>query len=363
MASSRGLQSTLIALAGVIGGLILFALFVLAIGRNPLEVVVTIFEGAFASSFAWQNTLLRSAPLILTGLAVAIPAQVGLVMIGGEGALALGGLAAAAGGLAAVQAGAGPLATVIVACGSGMVAGAVSNAAAGALRAWRGMNETIASLLISYIAIALFNHLVDGPMRDPASLNKPSTHPLPEAVMLGNMPGTDLHWGLAIGVVAAVLAQMLVSRTTAGFAMRVAGGNLRAARLVGLPVSALLVAACALGGVCAGLAGAIAVLAVHGSATASLPGGFGYTGLLVAFIARQHPLATVPVAVLLGGIAAAGSLLQRRLDLPDATTQVLQGLLFVSILACEAMHGRINWRLRPIALRGPQAAPAPEVPR
>ncbi len=356
------MRSAIVALTGIAGGLLLFAIFVFAIGQQPLVVLATIAEGAFASSFAWQNTLLRAAPLILAGLAVAIPAQVGLVVIGGEGALALGGLAAAAFGLAAAQAGASPAVVIIVAGVAGMLGGSLVLALAGALRAWRGMNETIASLLIAYIAIAIFNHLVDGPLRDPASLNKPSTAPLPDAAMVGPMPGTDVHWGLAAGVVAAVLAQMLVSRTTLGFAMRVAGGNARAARLVGLPVPALLVAACAIGGACAGLAGAIEVLAVHGSANASLLAGFGYTGILVAFIARQQPLAVVPVAVLLGGIAAAGSLLQRRLDLPDATTLVLQGLLFVAILAAEALHGRIDWRLRPLGLRQARVAAADAAP-
>lgn len=345
------MRSAIVGLTGIAGGLLLFAVFVFAIGQQPLLVLATIAEGAFSSAFAWQNTLLRAAPLILAGLAVAIPAQVGLVVIGGEGALALGGLAAAAFGLAAAQAGATAYVVIVVAAIAGMAFGALTLALAGALRAWRGMNETIASLLISYIAIALFNHVVDGPLRDPASLNKPSTAPLPDAAMIGPMPGTDVHWGLALGVIAAVLAQLLVSRTTLGFAMRVAGGNARAARLVGLPVPLLLVAACALGGACAGLAGAIEVLAVHGSANASLIAGFGYTGILVAFIARQQPLAVVPVSVLLGGIAAAGSLLQRRLDLPDATTLVLQGLLFVAILAAEALHGRIDWRLRPLGLR------------
>jgi ABC-type uncharacterized transport system permease subunit len=349
--TARRWEPLAIALIGIAGGLVLFGGFVLAIGRDPLAVMGVIFEGAFASAFSWQNTLLRAAPLILTGLAVAIPAQVGLVMIGGEGALAMGGLAGAGVALALSRLGLSPMMVVVFACLAGMAAGALCNALAGALRAWRGLNETIASLLLSYIAIALFNHLVDGPLRDPASLNKPSTATLPESLMLGAMPGIELHWGLAIGIVAALAAQILVSQTTAGFAMRVAGGNVRAARLVGLPVAALLVAACALGGAAAGLAGVIEVLAVHGSANASLLAGYGYTGILVAFIARQQPLATVPVAILLGGIAAAGSLLQRRLDLPDATTQVLQGLLFVSILASEALYGRINWQLRPLALR------------
>ena len=358
MVTMRGFEPLGIAVIAIAGGLLLFGGFVLAIGHDPLEVLGVIVEGAFASSFAWQNTLLRAAPLILTGLAVAIPAQVGLVMIGGEGALAIGGLAGASAALALARAGASAPLLILLACVAAMLAGALVNAMAGALRTWRGMNETIASLLLSYIAIAVFNHLVDGPLRDPASLNKPSTAPIPEALLMSAMPGTELHWGLAIGVVAALLAQIFVSRTSLGFAMRVAGGNLRAARLVGLPVASLLVAACALGGACAGLAGAIEVLAVHGAANASLLAGYGYTGILVAFIARQQPLAAVPVAILLGGIAAAGSLLQRRLDLPDATTQVLQGLLFVSILASEALYGRINWRLRPLGLRTRGPAPA-----
>ncbi|RPH45917.1 MAG: ABC transporter permease [Burkholderiales bacterium] len=324
----------LVPIASIVVGLLAFGVFVALLGRNPLEVYATIFEGGFASAFSWNNTLLRAAPLILTGLAVAIPAQAGLVVIGGEGALALGALAAAA---VAV-----PLAPSL---GAGaLVAGAVAGAAAGGLwfaltgyfRAYRGLNETISSLLLSYIAIAVFNHLVEGPLRDPASLNKPSTLPLPDAAMIGQIPWLDVHWGLAIGLVACLIAQLALSRSTQGFALRVAGGNPRAAMLVGLPVGALIVAACALGGAAAGLAGAIEVMAVHSAASASVLAGYGTTGILVAFMARQQPLAIVPVAILMGGIAAAGSLLQRRLDLPDATTLVLQGLLFVSILAGEA---------------------------
>ncbi len=320
---------------GSIGvGLLAFGVFVLAIGRDPIEVYATIVEGGFASAFAWNNTLLRAAPLILTGLAVAIPAQAGLVVIGGEGALAIGALAASAVAVPLLPGlGAGAL---VAGAAAGMAGGAAWFALAGWFRAARGLNETISSLLLSYIAIAVFNHVVEGPLRDPASLNKPSTFPLPESAMLGPIPGLDVHWGLAIGIVACVLAQVALSRGTQGFALRVAGGNPRAALLVGLPVGGLIVAACALGGAAAGLAGAIETIAVHGAANASVLAGYGTTGILVAFMARQQPLAIVPVAILMGGISAAGSLLQRRLDLPDATTMVLQGLLFVAILAGDA---------------------------
>ena len=333
-APSPAVLRWLVPLGSIAAGLLAFGAFVLAIGHDPIEVYSTIFEGGFASAFSWNNTLLRAAPLILAGLAVAIPAQAGLVVIGGEGALALGALFASAAAVPLLPA-LGPGALVAGAL-AGMAGGAAWFALAGAFRAYRGLNETISSLLLSYIAIAVFNHVVEGPLRDPASLNKPSTFPIPEGSMLGTIPGLDVHWGLAIGVVACVVAQLVLSRGTRGFALRVAGGNPRAALLVGLPVGALIVASCALGGAAAGLAGAIEVMAVHGSANASVIAGYGTTGILVAFMARQQPLAIVPVAILMGGISAAGSLLQRRLDLPDATTMVLQGLLFVAILAGDA---------------------------
>jgi simple sugar transport system permease protein len=335
LAIPQAVLQWLVPLASIVAGLVAFGVFVALIGRNPLEVYATIVEGGFASGFAWQNTLLRAAPLILTGLAVAIPAQAGLVVIGGEGALALGALAAAAVAVPLVP-GLGGAALVAGAL-AGALAGAAWFALVGVFRAQRGLNETISSLLLSYIAIAVFNHLVEGPLRDPASLNKPSTLPLPAESMIGQIPVLDVHWGLVVGIVACVVAQVALSRGTGGFALRVAGGNPRAAMLVGLPVGLLIVAACALGGLAVGLAGAIEVMAVHGSANAAVLAGYGTTGILVSFMARHQPLAILPVAVLMGGISAAGSLLQRRLDLPDATTLVLQGLLFVAILAGDAL--------------------------
>ena len=105
----------------------------------------------------------------------------------------------------------------------------------------------------------------------------------------------------------------------------------------------LILLACALGGACAGLAGAVEVAAVHTSANASLIAGYGYAGILVSFIARHNPLAIIPVAILFGGFGAAGSLLQRRLGLPDASVLVLQGIAFVLILASEALRD-VDWK-------------------
>jgi ABC-type uncharacterized transport system permease subunit len=332
-----GVALPVLALAGAV---LLFGGFVWLGGTDPVETWVLLFKGAFGDAFSWQNTLQRAAPLMLTALCVAIPYQAGLMVIGGEGALVLGGLACA--GLPYL------FAPPVGVAGTGMVllAGALAGAAwialVGALRQFRGVNETISSLLMSYLAIGLFKHFVEGPMRDPSSLNKPSTLPLNEGILLGLIPGYEVHWGLAWGVVACVVAGVWLMGSTHGFATRVVGGNARAARLVGLPSHQLIITACALGGAAAGLAGGIEVAAVHTTANASLMAGLGYTGILVSFVARHKPLAVIPVAILFGGFGSAGSLLQRRLDLPDASVLVLQGFAFVLILASEALRGRMG---------------------
>jgi general nucleoside transport system permease protein len=334
---------TVLALAGT---LVLFSLFLLVQGQPVLDAVGLIVEGAFGSSLAWQSTLLRASPLMLTALCVALPAQVGLIVIGGEGALALGGMCAAIVPQLLPASTPWLIATSLMAL-AGMLAGAIWIGAVGALRQWRGVNETISSLLMAYIAIALFKFFVEGPLRDPASLNKPSTLPVPQSMSIGSLPGLEVHWGLMWGILACIAAWVFVKYSTKGFAMRIVGGSNRAARLVGLPVNVLAFVACALGGAAAGLAGMFEVAAVQGSANASLLAGYGYAGILVAFAARQNPLAIIVCAVMIGGIEASGSLLQRRLDLPDATTLVLQGLLFANLLAWEALGGRIAaWRVQ-----------------
>jgi ABC-type uncharacterized transport system permease subunit len=127
------------------------------------------------------------------------------------------------------------------------------------------------------------------------------------------------------------------------------GGNVRAALLNGLPVRRLIVIATFLGGLGAGLAGAVEVAAIHGNANASLVTGYGYTGVLVAFIARGNPLGVIPVALLLGGIGASGGLLQRVFELPDATVNVLQGVIFISILFSDSLYGRRWGRQKVVA--------------
>jgi simple sugar transport system permease protein len=336
------LEPFLIPLFALLASLALFGGFVALAGQKPLDVYFEMYRGAFGTWFSFQNTLQRASPLLLTALCTALPARAGLVVIGGEGAFVMGGLAAAATGVALSGSPRGVILGAMFTAGA--LVGALWIGFAGFLRARRGVNETIASLLLTYIGIALLNHFVEGPLRDPESLNKPSTRHIGEANMLGSIPGLDVHWGLVAGLVACVAAYILMERTVFGFSAALVGGNARAARLSGVKVAEVIVITCALGGAAAGIAGSFEVAAVHGRANASLVAGYGYAGILVSFLARHNALAIVPVSLFLGGIAASGGLLQRVFALPDATVNVLQGILFVVLIASDTLYGRIRWR-------------------
>ncbi len=335
------IEYILIPAGALIAALALFGVFVALFGKNPLDLYFYMYQGAFGTWFSWQNSLTRAAPLILTALCTALPAQLGMVIIGGEGALLVGALAATSAALLLPSA--PPLVVQLAMVFAGAAGGGLWIMLSGGLRHYRGVNETISSLLLVYIALAILNHLVEGAMRDPASLNKPSTREIGAANMIGSISGTDVHWGFVLGIIAAIASYVLIYHTVFGFAARVAGGNVRAAKIVGLGVGKLILITCFIAGAAAGLAGMIEVAAVQGRTNANLAAGYGFTGILVAFLARQNPLAIIPVAILLGGISASGGLLQRRLGLPDASVLVLQGMIFVAVLASDALYGRIGF--------------------
>jgi general nucleoside transport system permease protein len=333
------LESLLLSLIAIVAAALLFGAFLAVQGHDALAVYRTLYLGAFGTRFSLESTLTQAAPLLLTALCTLIPARVGLLVIGAEGAVVLGGLGAAVAGVALSGAPAG-IGTVLT-IAAGALAGGLWIGAAGALKHFRGVNETISTLLLNYIAIALLNHLVSGPIRDFSQTLKAQSWSIPKSFMIGNIPGYSVHWGLLIGLVVCVALHLVLRHTTLGFAMDILAGNRRAAQMTGLPIGRLILLACFLGGAAAGLAGAIEIVAVHGAASESLVVGIGYAGILVAFLARQNPLAVVLVALVLGGISASGGLLQRRFDIPHAATTVLQGLIFLTVLASGTFRGRL----------------------
>lgn len=336
-------EAVIITSLALLVSVVVFGAFTAFLGHDPIEIYRSVYRGAFGSWFSWQNTLSRAAPLMLAALCTAIPARMGLIIIGGEGALMLGGLAAAVTGIYLTNA---PAIVVVAAMTvAGAIAGGLWIGGTGALRHYRGVNETLSSLLLVYLAVSIFDHFVDGPLRDPKYVNFPATRSIGEANMIGNLPGVDVHWGLVAGIVACIATHIFMRYTAHGFAIRLTGGNTRTAKLLGLSVGPMTLWVCATGGAAAGLAGMIEVAAVHGKASGALHVGYGYMGILVAFLARHNPIAIIPAALLTGGIEASSGLLQRLHDLPGATTAVFQGIVFIVILCSETLYGRLeNWR-------------------
>jgi simple sugar transport system permease protein len=338
----RSIEAATISTGAIAVALLAYGAFIALNGMDPFAVYGVLYLGAFGTWFSLEATLTLAAPLMLTALCTAIPARAGLLVIGGEGALVCGGIAAVLMGVGAQ--GAPSVFGIVAVLLAGALAGGMWIAFAGALRLWRGVNETISTLLLNYIAIAILNHLISGPIRDFSETLKATSWPIPQAFRIGTLPGLNVHWGLIFGIAACLGLWIVVRRTIFGFAVAVLGGNIRAAQIAGLPAFRLMLIACLIGGAAAGLAGAIEVVAVHGAASESLVVGFGYSGILVAFLARQSPAAIIPVAILVGGIAASGGLLQRRFDLPGAATAVLQGCIFLAVLAANTLYGR--WQPR-----------------
>ena len=341
--------------------MVLFGIFCAWNGASPVAVFSSIGTAAFGSWYSIQNTLVRAAPLMLCALCTAIPIRLGLVIIGNEGALVIGGLFATMVGLRMPES--SPIAVHLAMAGAGMLAGGLWIMAAGAAKYYRGVNETISTLLMNYIAIALLAQSVNTWIKDPESLNKPSSLPIPDEQMLQPLLGwlgelgvkflhwnddqvqdfqgqNALHWGLVFGLVSCIFAWFLIQKTTFGFQVRTIGATIRAARVAGLAVGPITLITCFLAGMFPGLAGMVEVAAIHGRANESLNAGYGYSGILVAFLARQNPLGCIVISALLGGLLASGGILQREHHLPDATIHVFEGIVFLVILYSESLYGR-----------------------
>jgi len=338
-----GLMAFLNSLAALLFSFLLFALFLVLIGANPMEVFGYMIEGSVGSSFSIQNTIMMATPLLFVSFCTALPAKLGMVVIGGEGALVIGGLAAAIAGVALSST--GYVVTIIGMFLAAFIAGGLWISIVGYLKHFKGANETIVSLLLNYIAIALMNHFVEGSLRDPESLNKPSTYHIGTDKMLGVLPGMDIHYGTVIGIVIALVMYFLFHFTTFGFSVRIIGGNKKAAKLAGLTIEKVILVTFFLAGGISGLAGMVEVAAIHGRANASLVAGYGYTGILVSFLAKHNPLAIIPVTFLFGALTASNGLIQRRCELPDATMIVLQGIIFVTIIGWDAISSMLKLRL------------------
>jgi simple sugar transport system permease protein len=336
--NGRLAQRTLYGLGGAALFLTLASVFLLAIGRPPLATLTTMAGYAFGDSYSTSESLVKATPILLCALAVILPARLGLITVGGEGQLYLGALLGTA---VVVNYSAAPMFALLPAMlALGAAGGALWSALAAVLRTRFNVNETISTLLLNYIAILLVNFAVYGSWKDPASLGWPATIQFPTAATVPSLLGTRVHVGLIVALAAALLLHIAVTRTRWGLGLRVLAGNRKVGAMVGLRFAGNALIVMALGGALAGFAGICETSAIQGRLQSGLSVGYGLTGFLVAWLSGQHFLRAVPIAILVGGLIAAGDALQLYSKIPSASATVLQGLLFAAALAASGLSTR-----------------------
>jgi len=334
--------------AAVVAGLVAGGVILALGGHDPIDAYNSMWEGSLGSSDGIEATLIKACPLVLTGLAVATALRIGLWNIGGEGQLIIGATAATGVGLYATSL-PGPLVLPAMIF-AGCLAGAMWATIAAIPRALIGLNEIIVTLFLNYIAILLMDHLIFGPWADPKAFGFAYSRSLPDAAVLPVIPGSYVHVGIVIAVLVAVTCWWLMERTPWGFSVRVAGGIARTAEYLGLHISRRMVIVLALSGAIAGLAGAIELTGVTNRLQDGISVNYGYSGVLIAFLARGRLLGVV-VAAFLFATLVVGSYALQTTGVAQPIATIIEALIIVFLLAGDAaLAFRVHMTRPPHAL-------------
>ena len=311
--------------------LILTAILLAIFKANPFVTFAAMFKGAFGSGPNFTETLVKAIPLMLTGLGVLIAFRLKFWNIGAEGQLTLGGIAATWVALFGSPYLA-PWMVLPVAILMGMLAGAFWAGIPALLKVRLKVDEVLTTLMLNYVAILLAEHLYYGPWRDPQGFGFPGTPPFPDSAWLPRIAGRA-HLGLIFACVLAFGIWFILNRTRWGFELQVIGNNPAAAQTQGIKIALNIMIALLLAGALAGLAGACEVTAISRRLQQGLSIGYGYTAIIVAWLAQLNPLAAVFVAILIAALLVGGDQVQMMMGLPAAMGLVVQGMLLFPLLA------------------------------
>jgi simple sugar transport system permease protein len=221
-----------------------------------------------------------------------------------------------------------------------MLGGALWGAIPGLMKTRLGVNETISTLLLNYVGILLVSFVVHGPWKNPDSLGWPATVEFPEGAILPQFFDTRVHMGLIFGIVAAVILHILVTHSRWGLSLQVSRSNPRVGATAGISYEKNVLVVMAIGGLLAGLAGIAEASVIQNRLQDGLATGYGLTGFLVAWLAGQHFLRIIPLSILMGGLMASADSLQLYAQLPKASADILQALLFIIVLAVGGLWYR-----------------------
>jgi ABC-type uncharacterized transport system permease subunit len=325
-------------LAVVVGGFTL-----LALGTDPFTAMNSLVAGAFGDSQRLGITLTLTTPVVLTGLAVVIPLEAKLLNVGGEGQLLVGALATVAAALVFPHV---AILGAIVLLVVGGVAGAGWAAIPGVGRARLGVNEVVATILLNFVALSLVSWAVNHPIREKSGVY-PQTDRVSDTFLLPKI-GEQLqaHIGILIAIVAVPVVAFVLARTLTGYRLRITGSSDEVSRYLGISRPRFVVGSMVVGGFLAGLAGSIQMLGVQGRLIEGFSPGYGFDGLVAAFLGGGKPIGTGVAAFVLGALRAGGAELEIDTQLPASAVVMLEAILILSTLVARHFVAQHSARLR-----------------
>lgn len=376
LAIKRQLQSewisrlfdSLLPVFATLAALVIGAVMLLFLKVNPIEAYKALWDGAFGSSNAFAETLVKATPLLLVALGICISFRGDVINIGGEGQMIVGAILATWIGLTFT--GLPGWLGITLAMLAGFLGGAVWGGIPGFLKAYFSVNEILSTVMMNAIAVQLMNFLLRGPMIDPSQAELaskiPQTARLLEIFRLPRLVPTRLHLGALIAVILAILVYILLWRTTLGYRIRAVGQNPHASRYAGIKVQRYVVLALLLSGAFSGLAGATQVFGVNyrmitdGSAS-GFTGSAGFNGIVAALFGQLHPIWSIPASILFGALLVGANKMQRMVQVPSALVIALNGLVVVFVVSSEIWR-RQRQRRRLAAVREDESPPKLDQP-
>jgi len=356
MTSSKGLEFKIEERSGVSQGrilcisvlAILFALVIAGLffqlfGVSALKAYRLIFSGSLGSSFGLAETLRRAIPLLLCGVGLTIAFRALFWNIGAEGQLLIGAVAAT--GIALFSEIPAPLLLPAMFLG-GFIGGALWGLIPAVLKATLGVNEVITTLMMNYMSIYLVEWLIHGPWKGPSARGFAYSETFPPSAWLPTISGTRIHWPtLFLGLILSVLMYILILYTKSGLEIRIMGENPEAARYAGINSLKVTLLVMFISGGLAGLAGVGEIAGIHqrllGPTHISM--GYGYTAVIVAWLARRNPLAVIFTSLFFGLLITGGDVIKVSLGLPSQLINVFNGLILFFLIGSEFfLHYRIS---------------------
>lgn len=335
---------------------------IMALGANPIEGYRALLVGAFGGADQLADTAIRGMPLLLVGIGICIAFRAKVINIGGEGQIIAGALVCTM--VALLVPGLPKVLLIPLLMLAGIVGGGFWGAIPGGLKAYLGVNEILSTIMLNIVAVQIMNYLLRAPLMDPLEIERgtriPQTERLSDNADLPILvPGTRLHLGVIIAVIAAVIAWFFLWRTTLGFKVRAVGHNPDAARYSGMPVERMTLLALTYSGAMCGLAGAVLVLGsqshrlITDGSAAGFTGSAGFNGIVVALFGNLHPLWTIPSSFLFGGLLVGANAMQRAIQIPSALVLALNGLIVLFVVSSTSIRERLQRNLEIAGLKQP----------